>query len=130
MAKLIEPAEIEGAIRALVAAEKTNLGIEVSVPVAYGDGEIASVIVETVANGYMVHDASSGAMRLSVAGIQLSSHVTRRLREFAHRYRCCFEDGRVQAAADIGSLPQAVCLVANASRSVADYAYRDSPASR
>jgi hypothetical protein len=123
MVKMIEPFEIETAIRALVAAEKTNMGIEVSLPVAYGDGEIVSVIAEPVTGGFNVHDGSAGAIRLSAAGVHLSAAVTRRLREFASRYRCQFAEGRVQLSADAESLPRAVCLVANASRSVADYVF-------
>jgi hypothetical protein len=123
MAQQIEPAEIERAVRALIAAETTNLGVEITVPVAYGDGELATVIIESAADGYLVHDASSGAMRLSSAGVQLNANLTRRMRESAKRYRCDFEDGRVFARSNADLLPQVICLVANASRSVADHIY-------
>jgi hypothetical protein len=123
MAKLNDPSEIEKAIRALVTAERTNLGIEVALPVAYGDGELVSVIIEESDNALSVHDAGFSSMRLSSAGISLTRHVIHRLNELAQRYRCEFLHGRVTARATMESLPQIACLVANAARSVADYAY-------
>jgi hypothetical protein len=123
MAAPLTAAEIEKAVRALVTAEKTNLGIEVSVPVAYGDGELTTVVVEDREEKYLVHDAGFSAMRLSSAGIPLTRHIVHRLNEYTQRYRCEFRDGRVTSASDFDSLSQVVCLVANASRSVADYTY-------
>jgi hypothetical protein len=123
MAPTLKVAELEKAIRALTSVQKTNLGIEVSLPVAYGDGELASIVVEQTEGGFNVHDAGFSAMRLTSAGISLSRHVAHRLNEFAQRYRCAFSEGRVTATGEIEDVPQAVCLVANASRSVADYVY-------
>jgi hypothetical protein len=123
MATILTAAEVEKAIRALIAAEKTNLGIEVTLPVAYGGGELVSVVVEQKADSLIVHDAGSSAMRLSGAGVSLSRNVVQRLNELSQRYRCTFAEGRVSAPATLDDLPQVACLVANASRSVADYVY-------
>ena len=123
MVNLINPSDVEAAVRALVAAEQTNLGIEVTVPVAYGDGALATVVVEGTGDSPVVHDAGFGAMRLTAAGVPLSKHVVHRLNELVRRYRCSLEGGRVVANATVESLPYTVALVANASRSVADYAY-------
>src|SRR5262249_10550297 len=41
----------------------------------------------------------------------------------AQRYRCTFADGRVSSSATFENIAQVACLVANAARSVADYAY-------
>jgi hypothetical protein len=123
MAREVTPAAIEDAVRALVAAQRTNLGIEVTLPVAFGDGEPVSVVVETGKEAILVHDAGASAMRLTGAGIALSKHVVFRLGEFCHRYRCKFVEGRVLSAARPDDLALVVCLVANASRAVADYAY-------
>lgn len=123
MAKILSPADIENAIRALVSAEKSNLGIEVTVPVAYGDGELVSVVVEQDDSGFVVHDAGFSAMRLSSAGIPLSRGIVHRMTELASRYRATFADGRVTANASADDLAQVVALVANAARSVADYIY-------
>lgn len=120
----ITAAEVERLVRSLTAAEKTNLGIEVTVPVAYGDGALVTVVVEQARDAMIVHDASFSAMRLSNAGVALSQHVVHRLSELAGRYHCKFVDGRVTADVDeIDSIPQVVALVANASRTVADYAF-------
>lgn len=121
--KEISAADVEAAIRDLVVAEKTNLGIEVSVPVAYGDGTLVTVVVEQADSEFSVHDAGFSAMRLSGAGVSLSTNVTRRLAEFAARYRCSFKNGRVTAEARFDDLAQVVSLVANAARAVADYVY-------
>ncbi|MFL6797467.1 MAG: hypothetical protein ACJ8F3_08655 [Xanthobacteraceae bacterium] len=117
-------AEVERMIRSLTAVEKSNLGIEVTLPVAYGDGELVTVIVEQTRDALVVHDASFSAMRLSGAGVSLTPHVVHRLSELTQRYRCQFLEGRVIASAtDTSELPQVVALVANAARSVADYAF-------
>jgi hypothetical protein len=119
----LKAADIEKAIRSLITAERTNLGIEVTVPVAYGDGELTSVVVENNGGVFRVHDAGFSAMRLTSAGVTLSRSVILRLNEYCQRYHCAFSDGRVSASAAADNIAQAVCLVANASRSVADYVY-------
>jgi hypothetical protein len=123
MATTLKAADIEKAIRALIAAQKTNLGIEVTVPVAYGDGELATVVVEQAGDGFLVHDAGFSAMRLTAAGISFSKNVVQRLNDSCQRYRCTFSDGRVFSQSGLTEIAQVVCLVANASRSVADYVY-------
>jgi hypothetical protein len=94
MATNLEAAEIEKAIRALVTAERTNLGVEVSLPVAYGDGELVTVVIESVGSEFLVHDAGFSAMRLTSSGVSISKNVTHRLNEFCHRYHCTFRAGR------------------------------------
>jgi hypothetical protein len=121
--KEISAADIENAIRDLTVAEKTNLGIEVTVPVAYGDGTLVTVVIEPAPSALAVHDAGFSAMRLSGAGVSLTPNVNRRLEEFTQRYRCEFKGGRVSAFANMDDIAQVVCLVANAARAVADYVY-------
>jgi len=120
----ITAAEIERLVRALTAAENTNLGIEVTLPVAYGDGELVTVVIEQTKDSLVVHDASFSAMRLSSVGVSLTPHVVHRLSELAERYNCKFQEGRVTAIADsVELLAQVISLVANASRSVADFSF-------
>jgi hypothetical protein len=123
MAKTLTAADVESAVRALISAENTNLGIEVTVPVAYGDGELVSIVVDQKNGNFIVHDAGFSAMRLTTAGISLSRNVIHRLSEFAQRYHCQFIDGRVSASATSDDVALVVSLVANASRSVADYVH-------
>lgn len=123
MASELTPAEVEKAIRALTVAEKTNLGIEVTLPVAFGDGKLVSVVVERDGDHFLIHDSGFSAMRLTSAGVSLTKHVAFRLNEFSRRYRCKFSDGRVSAPAKLDEVATVACLVANASRAVADYVY-------
>jgi hypothetical protein len=123
MASELTPAEVEKAIQALTVAEKTNLGIEVTLPVAFGDGELVSVVIERLSDGFLIHDAALSAMRLTTAGVSLTKHVAFRLNEFSRRYRCKFVDGRVTTNASENDVALAACLVANAARAVADYVY-------
>lgn len=120
----VTAAEVERLVRSLTAVEKTNLGFEITVPVAYGDGELVTVVVEHTKDVLIVHDASFSAMRLSNAGVSFTPNVAHRLEELAERYNCKFYDGRVGSSAEsIAALPHVVALVANAARSVADYAF-------
>lgn len=119
----LTPAEVEKAIQALTVAEATNLGIEVTLPVAFGDGELVSVVVERAEDGFSIHDAGLSAMRLSAAGVSLTKHVSFRLNEFSRRYHCKFIEGRVTATAEPNEVAVKACLVANAARAVADYVY-------
>jgi hypothetical protein len=120
----ITAAEVERLVRSLTAVEKTNIGIEVTVPVAYGDGELVTIVVEQTKDALIVHDASFSAMRLSNAGISFTPNVIHRLADLAGRYGCKFHDGRVGSSAEsIDALPHVVALVANAARTVADYAF-------
>src|SRR5437879_4938475 len=117
MAKEVTPAEVQRAIQALTVAEKTNLGIEVTLPIAFGDGALVSVVVEREGDAFLIHDSGLSAMRLTSAGVSLSKHVTFRLNEFSRRYRCQFVDGRVSAKADSAeSIALVASLVANAAR--------------
>jgi hypothetical protein len=123
MASELTPAEVEKAIQALTVAEKTNLGIEVTLPVAFGDGELVSVVIEPAKDGFSIHDAGLSAMRLTTAGVALTKHVAFRLNEFSRRYQCKFVDGRITINAAPSDVALKACLVANAARAVADYVY-------
>lgn len=123
MANDLTPTDVEKAIQALTVAEKTNLGIEVTLPVAFGDGDLVSVVIESTNDGYVIHDAGLSAMRLTSAGVSLTKHVVFRLNEFSRRYKCKFVDGRVSASAAPNDVAFVACLVANAARAVSDYVY-------
>lgn len=112
---------IEDALRALIVAKPNYLGTAVTVPVVYADGEIASVIVAGADREYLVHDGGEGSQRVSAAGFALTEAVTSRLATLARRFRCAFVEGRVVGRADAEQLAAVACLVANASRAVADF---------
>ena len=77
MATDLAPADIEKVIRALTVAEKTNLGIEVTLPVAFGDGDLVSVVIEQASDGFVVHDFWHE---------RNASHVCRRLADEARLF--------------------------------------------
>ncbi len=119
---ILNPADFEVATRQLISARALPIGIEVTVPVAYAGGDIVSVVVEQAGDLLAVHDAGIAAMRLSSAGITLSKALSSRLAELAARFNCDFKAGRVSTSAHVSDdVAVAICLVANASRSVADY---------
>jgi hypothetical protein len=117
---MLSPTELQAATRALVNARRTNLGIEVTMPVVYPTGQMVTVVI-TVADGdYLVHDAGLGAMCLTSAGARLSAQLERRLMELARHYGCEFIDGRMSRYASESQLALAIVMVANASRTVGD----------
>ena len=119
--KPILPTDVEMAVKGLISAETTNLGVEVLIPVIYADGQMTSIIVEHEDGAFLVHDAGEGAMRLSAVGIPLTraSHLS----DIVARFRCSFIKGRVAAkVSSSDELGIVASLVANASRSVADLA--------
>lgn len=113
---------VQEAVRALIQAEETSLGIEVLSLVAYPGGDLVSVVIEPHDGAVLVHDAGEAAMWLSQQGVALSKHVRARLQTYASRFRCKFEGDRVSYSGNIESVALAVAMVSNASRSVADYA--------
>jgi hypothetical protein len=119
---ILSASDIERAVRVLVVAEESSLGVEVSMPVVYPGGDTVTVVVEQSSSGIVVHDSGFAAMRLSQNGISITRSIAVRLAEYAARFNCAFNGGRVTAIGDVESVGVAASLVANASRSVADYA--------
>jgi hypothetical protein len=117
----LDAGAIERAVKDLVIAEPSNLGVEVTLPVAYPGGDLITVIVERSEASVLVHDAGFASMRLANSGVKLSRSVVTRLQEYAKRFNSVFLDGRVSAKCDLDNVGICATLVANASRSVADY---------
>ncbi len=106
----------------MVTARRTSLGIEVTTPVVYPNGQLVTVAVTIERGGYVVHDAGLGAMYLSSEGIRLTRQLTSRFYELATRYGCHFIDGRMTRRCLPEQVAIAAVMVANASRSVGDQA--------
>lgn len=117
----ISPQKIEAALRSLIVAERIGVGVEVSTPVAYPGGDLVNVIVEDINGASVVHDSGLAAMRLAQMGVTINRHTAMRLTDYASRFNCDFVGSRVTAK--VGDLPieHAIAMVANASRSIADY---------
>lgn len=116
----LDPKAIEAAVRALVTAQETNLGIEVSMPVVHAGGQGVSVTVVRQNDRYMVHDGSAGTMLLSGSGIRMDRRMHDRLTALVATYGCEFSAGRVYTTCTEQQVPVALVLVANASRAVGD----------
>ena len=84
--RVITPEEIEVTARAIVSAKTTSLGIEVTTPVVYPNGDLVTVAVTIEGGEYVVHDAGFGAMYLNSAGVRLTRQLARRFTELAARY--------------------------------------------
>ncbi len=119
-ARILLPADIESASRALVSARESNLGIEVQLPVVYPTGQCVTVVVTVAGGSYIVHDAGFGSMVLTAAGVDLTRKLAIKLAKLGKDYGCEFVDGRMSRACTENQLPIAIAMVANASRAVGD----------
>lgn len=113
--------EVEALARSLVQAQETSLGAEVTTHVAYPNGDLVRVNVACGADGIFVSDLSAGSMYLAEIGINLNAQQRTRVQTEVAHYGCQFEKGRVFRQCARDELPDAIALVANASRTVADY---------
>jgi hypothetical protein len=120
MIRKLTTQEIEAAASALVAAEETSLGVEVTMPVVYPDGRAITVVVTVERDAYVVHDAGFGSMYLTGAGVQFSKQIRKRLASMATNYGCEFINGRMMRRASPDEIALAIAMVANASRCVGD----------
>jgi hypothetical protein len=114
--------DIQVASQALTEARETSLGIEVTTPVIYPNGDCVTVVVATDGENCVVHDAGFGSMHLTSEGFRLNKEMRVRFSALAARYRCEFVNGRMTQATSVDDIPVAIMLVANASRSLGDYA--------
>ncbi len=120
MMRLITPDELEAAARALITARTTNLGVEVTMPVIYPNGEAVTVVVTVDGGDYMVHDAGFGAMYLTASGMKLTKQLVQRLAHLASHYGCDFIENRMTRRCTSDQLALAIAMVANASRTIGD----------
>jgi hypothetical protein len=118
----LTPEEIEAASRALVTARESTMGVELTTPVIYPNGECVTVTVTMEGGEYVVHDAGIGAMYLTAEGVRMSRQLSERLAALAARYECEFIEGRMMRRCSPDEVAIAAMLVANASRTVGDQA--------
>jgi hypothetical protein len=120
--RVVTPDEIEATARAIVSAKPTSLGIEVTTPVVYPNGDLVTVAITIDGGEYVVHDAGFGAMYLNSAGIRLTRQLTHRFAELGARYGCEFISGRMTRRCAPEHVAMAAVMVANASRTIGDQA--------
>ena len=81
--------DVEQAVRALTFAEKTSLGIEVTLPIIYPTGENVAVVIERGESESLVHDSGFGSMCLTSEGILLSTQIRHcKQRHYSHDKHC------------------------------------------
>jgi len=112
--------ELEAACRALVRVESSSLGLEVQIPVIYSTGDFATVVVAKSNESIVAHDAGFAAMTLATHGVKMSNRMRARIVALSKHYGCEFLDDRMSKVATHETLPLAVAVVANASRTIAD----------
>jgi hypothetical protein len=118
----LTPQEIETASRAIITARESSMGIEITTPVIYPNGECVTVTVAMEGAEYVVHDAGLGAMYLTAEGVRIGRQLSERLAALAARYECEFIEGRMMRRCSTDEVAIAAMLVANASRTVGDQA--------
>jgi hypothetical protein len=118
----LTPEEIESASRALIVVRESPMGIEITTPVIYPNGECVTVTVTMEGAECVVHDAGLGAMYLTAEGTRIGRQLSARLAALAARYECEFIDGRMMRRCSTDEVAIAAMLVANASRTVGDQA--------
>ncbi|MET0528190.1 MAG: hypothetical protein ABW003_07580 [Microvirga sp.] len=114
-------AEVEALARSLVQAQETSLGTEVSTHVVYPNGDLVRVNVACAEDDVVVSDLSLGSMYLAEIGVHLSPQQRQRLQQEVAHYTCEFAKGRVYRHCTHDQIADTIALVANASRSIADY---------
>lgn len=114
--------EIEAAVRQLVTACETNLGVQVNLPVVYPDGQSATVVVSGAGDQLRVTDAGFGAMFLAGFGVSLAGPHVQRAAALVEKYGCKMSRGEVYADCERSQVAITAMFVGNASRAIADQA--------
>lgn len=112
--------QLAAACRALVKVEFSSLGLEVQLPVIYPNGDLATVVVAEEGDHYVAHDGGFAAMLLAGHGVGMTNKLRAKVESLSAHYGCAFVNDRMVRRAEIDTLPLAVAVVANASRTIAD----------
>lgn len=117
---LSDAKSLEAACRQLIRVQRSNLGLEVQLPVIYPGGDLATVVVTQENGKTIVHDGGFAAMSLATAGVALTSKLRVHVAALSKHYHCEFLNDRMVKVASADELPLVVAVVANASRTIAD----------
>ncbi len=119
--------DLEAACRALVHVQRSNLGLEVQLPVIYPNGDFVTVVVTPHGDEFIVHDAGFAAMTLANHGVKTSPKLRARIDTLAKHFGCEFLNDRMSRVSPRDQLSLAVAVVANASRTIADQLLQTHP---
>ena len=119
----IDPTIVESAARSLISARKSQGGgIEIDLPVLYPDGQGVSVSVARENGSWCVSDQGLSVMYLTSYGVKVRRDLRHRFVQEVSQYGCEFFEGKVYRVCSAEQIPVAAAFVANAARTVGDYA--------
>ena len=101
--------------------EPIEHGLQVNTGVLFLSGDCVQVSVYPDPNGFLVSDHCSAAMYLESHGLTIGAKLRHSFSGYAQKYDCAFISNRVQKTCTTDQVPIAITLVANASKSIADY---------
>lgn len=120
---------LKSAICNMTYAVRTNQGYEVHIPQVYSSGNVVSVIVSAVPNGFIIHDNSNAAMILERSGATKLQSLIKDASKGIEYYDCSIDSGRVSRTVEnLDEVAMSMLLVGCASRLIADLALKVKPA--
>lgn len=112
---------LHSVICGMIEAVHTNQGFEVSLPQAYVTGNVVSVVVAPLADGFIVHDNSNAAMILERSGVAKPLSLAKEVEEGVEQYGCQMDGLRVyRRCQSVDEVGLSAVLVGCASRLIAD----------
>ena len=120
--KIEEFDELLIACRNLTTAQQTSLGMEITMPVLYPNGNAVNVIVRKLHKGdYEVSDGGGGAGYLVSCGGEIDGETyDKNTANIAKQYGCVFGGMEISRQCTFDKIAVVAALVANASRAVGD----------
>ena len=93
---------------------ESNLGIEVSLPALYPNGEhVVVVLRELDQENVLLHDGGFSLQAISSMGLSLQKNAIKHIIEYAARMGCSFENGRVTRKCPATKVAAAAMTVSN-----------------
>jgi hypothetical protein len=123
--QLLSENMLHSALCGMINAVRLNQGFEVSLPQAYATGNVVSVVVAPIPEGYIVHDNSNAAMILERSAVGKPLVLAREAEEGVRQYGCEMDDLRVyRRCKSLDEVALSAVLVGCASRLIADQSLR------
>ena len=93
---------------------ESNLGIEVSLPALYPNGEHVVVILRAIdGENVLLHDGGFSLQAISPMGLSLQKNAIKHIIQYAARMGCSFENGRVTRKCPTTKVAAAAMTVSN-----------------
>jgi len=93
---------------------ESNLGIEVSLPALYPNGDHVVVILREIdQDNVLLHDGGFSLQAISSMGLNLQKNAIKHIKEYSSMMGCSFEDGRVMRKCEPFRVAAAAMTVSN-----------------